>query len=100
MVVQLLGRLETVAFISTHFLDFARELELSPPAPSLEFLQVETDEQLASTYQFRPGVAETSLATATAERLGVSFEQLSALIDRRKGREAEEEEAPVEAVAR
>ncbi len=84
MVVKLLGRLETVAFISTHFLDFAGELEREPPVPVLEFLQVETDDSLASTYQFRPGVAETSLATATAERLGVSFEKLSALIDQRK----------------
>ncbi len=100
MVVKLLGRLETVAFISTHFLDFAGELEREPPVPVLEFLQVETDEQLDSTYQFRPGVAATSLATATAERLGVSFEQLSALIDRRKGRdEAEEEVAKTAATA-
>ncbi len=89
MVLKLLGRLETVSFISTHFLDFAHELESQPPVSSLEFLQVETDEQLTSTYQFRPGVAETSLATATAERLGVSFEQLSALIDRRKGTDEE-----------
>ncbi len=83
-VVKLLGRLETVCFISTHFLDFAQQLEREPPVPVLEFLQVETDDQLASTYQFCPGVAETSLATATAERLGVSFEHLSKLIDRRK----------------
>ena len=91
MVMKLLGRLETVAFISTHFLDFARGLELDPPVPALEFLQVETDDQLTSTYQFRPGVAETSLATAIAERLGVNFEQLSALIDRRRCEETEEE---------
>ncbi len=91
MVLKLLGRLETVAFISTHFLDFAQQLKLEPPVPALEFLQVETDEQLASTYQFRPGVAETSLATATAERLGVNFEQLSALIDRRRASEGVDE---------
>ncbi len=96
MVVKLLGRLETVSFISTHFLGFAHELESEPPVPELEFLQVETDDQLTSTYQFRPGVAETSLATATAERLGVNFEELSALIDQRKGEEAGEEVAEVE----
>ncbi len=93
-VVKLLGRLETVSFISTHFLDFAHRLEREPPVPSLEFLQVETDDHLESTYQFRPGVAETSLATAIAERLGVSFEQLSALIDERE--ETVEEDAEVE----
>ena len=89
MVVKLLGRLETVSFISTHFLDFAHQLESEPPTPALEFLQVETDDELTSTYQFCPGVAETSLATATAERLGVSFEHLSKLIDRRKQSDAQ-----------
>ncbi len=90
-VVKLLGRVEAVSFISTHFLDFAQQLEREPPVPNLEFLQVETDDDLASTYQFCPGVAQTSLATATAERLGVNFEQLAALIDQRKTEEALDE---------
>ncbi len=99
MVVRLLEKLEASAFISTHFLDFAAELRDDETLPSLEFLQVETDDDLASTYQFRPGVAETSLAAATAERLGVNFEQLSGLIDRRReGSAGEAEEAAVEKI--
>ena len=87
MVVRLLGRLDTLAFISTHFLDFARSLEADPPIVDLEFLQVESSADLCSTYQFLPGVAESSLARATAERLGVTFEDLDALIDSRQERE-------------
>lgn len=85
LVLRLLDRLDTVAFISTHFLDFARGLAAEPPVGSLEFLQVESRPDLTSTYQFVPGVAATSLAAATAERLGVTFEELSELIDRRRG---------------
>ncbi|MCP3956658.1 MAG: DNA mismatch repair protein [bacterium] len=96
LVVRLLGRLETSGFISTHFLDHARELRDHPPEADLEFLQVETDDKLASTYQFRPGVAETSLAAATAERLGVSFDKLSALIDERRESDELETTAEVE----
>ena len=87
MVIRLLGRLDTLAFISTHFLDFARGLEADPPIRDLEFLQVESSADLCSTYQFLPGVADSSLARATAERLGVTFEDLDALIDRRQDRE-------------
>jgi len=93
MVVKLLDRLEAVTFISTHFLDFTLALRDESPLESLEFLQVETDEELASTYQFRSGVAETSLAAATADRLGVSFDALAELIDQRKQAEAESVEA-------
>lgn len=81
MVLRLLERLDTVAFISTHYLDFAKELKAEPPVEDLEFLRVESREDLTSTYQFVEGVAETSLAAATAERLGVSFEKLAALVD-------------------
>ncbi|MEM7583693.1 MAG: DNA mismatch repair protein [Acidobacteriota bacterium] len=92
MVVRLLDRLQTVSFISTHFLDFARSLRDEQPVPSLEYLQVETQDDLTSTYQFQPGVAETSLAAATADRLGVSFDELSTLIDqRRQSRQASDE---------
>ncbi len=102
MVVRLLDRLQTISFISTHFLDFARELRDEQPVKSLEFLQVETDDDLSSTYQFRPGVAETSLAAATADRLGVSFEQLSELIDQRRqaaGKATTDEDKTDEATA-
>lgn len=81
MVLQLLNRLDTVTFISTHFLDYAKGLQTDPPVPILDFLRVESDDDLKSTYQFVGGVAETSLAAATAERLGVNFEQLSGLIE-------------------
>lgn len=84
MVLRLLDRLGARAFISTHFLDFARGLAEDPIVDSLEFLQVESREDLTSTYQFVPGVAESSLASATAKRLGVTFEELAALIDRRR----------------
>lgn len=89
MVLELLGRLDTVAFISTHFLDFARELRDNPPTPNLDFLQVESAEDLTSTYQFVRGIAESSLATATAQRLGVTFEQLATLIEERQRLEKE-----------
>jgi DNA mismatch repair protein MutS2 len=83
MVLRLLSELSPLAFISTHFLDFAQRLEDSPPVPHLEFLQVEMDASKHSTYQFIPGVATTSMAAGTARRLGVSFEELSALIESR-----------------
>ena len=84
LVLKLLERLGTVAFVSTHFLDYAQGLAEEMPVTGLEFLQVEIDDQQQSTYQFLPGVAETSLAAVTAERLGVTFEQLSELIERRR----------------
>ncbi len=83
MVLRLLRKLSPQAFITTHFLDIAQDLEDSPPIEDLEFLQVEIDERSASTYQFVPGVATTSLAVGTAQRLGVDFERLAASIDER-----------------
>lgn len=84
LVLELLDRLGTVAFISTHFLDYAQVLHDDKPVAGLEFLQVEIDNGQSSTYQFLPGVAKTSLAAVTAERLGVTFEQLSELIEKRQ----------------
>ncbi len=81
-VLELLGSLNPVAIITTHFLDFGRRLEEEPPIDHLEFLQVVMDGE-RSTYQFASGVAPTSLATSTAKRLGVTLEKLSALIERR-----------------
>lgn len=83
MVLQLLQKLSPVAFITTHFLDLAKELKGNGRVAGLDFLQVEVDDNQESTYQFIPGVAETSLAADTARRLGVDFEQLSALIEER-----------------
>ncbi|HEY4102855.1 MAG TPA: DNA mismatch repair protein, partial [Polyangiaceae bacterium] len=72
LVVSLLAELEPQAFITTHFLQFASRLEHEPPVERLEFLQVELDTQQNPTYGFVPGVATTSLAERTAERLGVT----------------------------
>ncbi len=83
MVLQLLHELSPVALITTHFLDFARQLEADRPVEDLHFLQVEVDEARRSTYQFVPGVAMTSMAAATARRLGVTFEELLKTIRQR-----------------
>ncbi|HVR29477.1 MAG TPA: DNA mismatch repair protein [Thermoanaerobaculia bacterium] len=80
MVLRLLRHVHPTAFVTTHFLDFARSLVEHPPIDGLEFLQVELDAEQSSTYQFVPGVAPTSLAALTAARLGVTFDRLSALI--------------------
>ena len=82
VVLRLLRKLSPIAFVTTHFLDVAKDLEDAPPIDDLEFLQVEIDGQ-SSTYQFIPGVAITSLAVGTARRLGVDFERLSSMIDER-----------------
>ncbi len=80
LVITMMSRLEPQAFITTHFLSFASRLQKSGSVPHLAFLQVELDAQRRPTYQFAPGVAGTSLAAQTAERLGVTGEQLAALI--------------------
>src|SRR5580658_4926381 len=79
LVVNLLGELCPLAFITTHFLAFAHRLAAEPG--SLEFLQVELAGE-EPTYRFVPGVATTSLAHKTAVRLGVTEESLRALIAR------------------
>ena len=81
LVVTMLGRLRPQAFITTHFLTFAARLARERKIAGLSFLQVELGPQRRPTYQFTEGVAETSLAGHTAERLGVTGEQLLALID-------------------
>lgn len=81
LVVTMLHRLRPQAFITTHFLAFATRLEKEGKIPGLAFLQVELDEARRPTYQFVPGVAQTSLAGETAERLGVTGEQLLRLIE-------------------
>ncbi|HET7543527.1 MAG TPA: DNA mismatch repair protein [Polyangiaceae bacterium] len=86
LVVSLLAELEPQAFITTHFLQFASRLEKERPVSRLEFLQVELDARENPTYGFVPGVATTSLAERTAQRLGVTREALRELIDRAKQR--------------
>jgi DNA mismatch repair protein MutS2 len=82
LVVGMLSRLEPQAFITTHFLQFAARLEREKKIPNLGFLQVELGPDRRPTYQFTPGVAATSLAGHAAERLGVTGDQLLALIER------------------
>ena len=86
LVVSLLAELEPQAFITTHFLQFASRLEQEMPVRRLEFLQVELDGRQNPTYGFVPGVATTSLAERTAERLGVTREALHGLVERAKRR--------------
>ena len=86
LVVSLLAELEPQAFITTHFLQFASRLEKERPVPRLEFLQVELDARENPTYGFVPGVATTSHAERTAERLGVTREALRELVERAKQR--------------
>jgi DNA mismatch repair protein MutS2 len=83
MVLELLREVRPVAFITTHFLDFGRELSEKPPVAGLQFLQVAMGEDETYTYQFVPGVAPTSLAAATARRLGVDRYELRRLLHRR-----------------
>jgi DNA mismatch repair protein MutS2 len=75
LVLSLLPELGVRGFVTTHLLKFADRLAQGPGA-SLEFLQVELDAQERPTYRFMPGVARTSLAHKTAERLGVTRDEL------------------------
>ncbi len=82
LVVRMLTRLAPQAFITTHFLQFAARLEREQNIDDLRFLQVELGLEHRPTYQFKPGVASTSLAAHAASRLGVTRDQLLSLIDR------------------
>ena len=82
-VLQLLPRLSPNAFITTHFLEFARKLECEGSIATLSFIQVALNEREEPTYNFKPGVANTSLARKTARRLGVTLEELTDLINHR-----------------
>jgi len=84
LVVDLLTEIEPQTVVTTHFLHFAATLEAERPVPRLEFMQVELDDTQTPTFGFVPGVATTSLARRTAERLGVTKEALRELVDRSK----------------
>jgi DNA mismatch repair protein MutS2 len=85
LVLSLLPELGVRGFVTTHLLKFADSLEKEPSA-SLEFLQVELDAQELPTYRFLPGVARTSLAHKTAERLGVTRDELLQRIAAKRAR--------------
>jgi DNA mismatch repair protein MutS2 len=79
LVLSLLPELGVQAFVTTHLLQFAARLAEEArdrKMASLDFLQVELDAYERATYRFVPGVARTSLAHKTAERLGVTREEL------------------------
>jgi DNA mismatch repair protein MutS2 len=82
MVVGLLPRLRPQVFVTTHFLDAAERLSREGAVERLAFLQVELADG-APTYRFVPGVASTSLAHQVASRLGVTHEELEALVEAR-----------------
>ena len=82
-VLELLDRFGPLAFITTHFLEFARGLSQQPPTQRMSFIQAMLDQRQKPTFQFGPGVASTSLAAQTAARLGVTREDLEAIIERR-----------------
>ena len=83
LVLSLLEELDARAVIATHFLDFARRLETDEDL-SLAFLQVEVGNNDLPTYQFHPGIAHTSMAQQTAQRLGVTDAVLRALVQRQR----------------
>lgn len=72
------------AIVTTHLLDVAHRLESDPPAPHLSFRCVELDADERPTYRFVNGVATSSLARRTAERLGVTHEALARLVRERR----------------
>jgi DNA mismatch repair protein MutS2 len=89
MVLELLSELSAQAFVTTHFLEFASRLERERPLPGLEFACVGLDADKRPTYRFERGVAESALARQTAQRLGVTYQELSALVHAARRRESE-----------
>ncbi len=92
LVLELLSELKPQVWLTTHFLQFAEHLENKDSLDELRFLQAELSEDLRPTYQFVPGVAGTSLAGQTAERLGVTRLELQRLV--KDARERDQAEAP------
>jgi len=95
MVISLLPRLRPQVWVTTHFLDAARKLEAEGRVDRLEFLQVELKKD-EPTYQFVPGVAPTSLAYVVASRLGVTQEELVALVERQERKFAVDDDEALE----
>lgn len=85
LVVELLAELRPQVWLTTHFLSFAEQLQSEAPG-NLSFLQVKLDPNEQPTFEFEPGVARTSLARKTAARLGVTREELAALVERAQAR--------------
>ena len=94
IVATLLAELEPQAFVTTHFLDFAARLSKRSDIPSLQFFQVELSNDDEPTYRFIRGVAKSSLARKTAERLGVTREELEKLVARHKAASSDPPASP------
>jgi DNA mismatch repair protein MutS2 len=88
LVMELLSQLEPQLWLTTHFLQFADRLRVEATIPGLSFLKVELDSADHPTFAFVPGVARSSLAGQAAERLGVTWKELSALVEEAKRRGA------------
>lgn len=86
LVTDLLEELEPQSFITTHFLGLASRLAREREGGRFRFLQVELTEEQRPTYRFIPGIATTSLAKQTAARLGVTRENLRALVAKNRAR--------------
>jgi len=107
LVIELIAMLRPQVWLSTHFLQLAHRLHdesLTGQHPYLRFLQVALDAEEHPTFQFKPGVANTSLARQTAARLGVTRDELLTLVRRSQGLLEEEaktdaEEPSIEAKA-
>jgi DNA mismatch repair protein MutS2 len=97
MVVELLIEMNAQAFVTTHFLEFASRLERTRPLPGLEFLCVGLDSDKRPSYRFERGVAESALAQQTAQRLGVTYQELSALVHAARRRQSERPRAALKA---
>jgi DNA mismatch repair protein MutS2 len=85
LVLSLLPELGVRGFVTTHLLALAERLA-GQMGSSLEFLQVELDPTERPTYRFVRGVARTSLAHKTAERLGVTRDELLQRIAAKRAR--------------
>ncbi len=97
LVLELLAEIKPQVFISTHFLHFAERLRDEAEVPGLSFLQVELDAEQRPTYRFLPGVASTSLARMTAERLGVTREALRSLVEAARREQMSHADSPLPA---
>jgi DNA mismatch repair protein MutS2 len=85
MVLGLMQQLELQALLSTHFLEFARELhQHHAKYGPLIFLRAAIDAANLPTYQFEEGVARSSLAHHVAARLGVTRGELQTLVAQRQ----------------
>jgi len=88
VVLRLLRQLDPIAFVTTHFLDFAEQLRTAPSVSGLGFLQAEVDAERGATFRFVDGIATTSLAVGTARRLGITFDELERRLQDRVSHDA------------